>query len=149
MQYNEFMQHVQEYASLGSQAEAERVAVAVLETLGERLTKTEREHLAAQLPNELKHHLTRSPIADRYSLEVFYDKVGARSKTKYVHAKLLSLAVARVLREAVAPGELRDILTDLPAEYGELFGRQPASPLSPTALTSEEERHLHRESRGN
>ncbi len=148
MQYSEFIRHVQEYASLGTEEEAERATVGVLETLGERITKTEREHLASQLPNELKQHLTRWPRADRLSLEEFYVRVGARTRTKYVHSKLLALAVARVIREAIAPGELRDILKELPAEYDELFGREPAGPLSPTALTSEEERHLREESKG-
>jgi uncharacterized protein (DUF2267 family) len=47
MQYEEFIQRVQERADLGSREEAVRATEAVLGTLGERLYRTERDDVAA------------------------------------------------------------------------------------------------------
>jgi hypothetical protein len=55
---------------------------------------------------------------------------------------LRARTVMRALQQAVSPGELREILSELPAEYDELFGKEPASPLSPSYLTTNEQKHL-------
>jgi uncharacterized protein (DUF2267 family) len=43
--------------------------------------------------------------------------------------------VIAVLKEAVSPGEIEDILAELPEEYGELFGTRPPTSSSPTVST--------------
>jgi uncharacterized protein (DUF2267 family) len=135
MRYQNFIERVQEVARLESREEAARATAATLETLGERLSPREREELAAQLTGELKEHLgARSPNA-LFPLEEFYDRVGARADLHYQDAVEQALAVITVLKEAVSPGEIEDVLTELPEEYGELFGtRQPTSS-SPTVPT--------------
>jgi uncharacterized protein (DUF2267 family) len=131
MQYEEFIRKVQEYAGIDSREDAVRAAEATLETLGERLTRKERDDLASQLPREIKEVPRRRQRAERFSLDEFLNRVMARADVGYPHAVKWSGAVLCVLQEAIAPGELEHILADLPAEYGELFGRKPKGPLSP------------------
>lgn len=133
MRYNAFIELVQRKAGLESIDQAVQATEAALETLGERLYRTERENLAAQLPNELKQYLFKRQVTDRFSLEEFYERVSARSDVRYHHAVEQARAVMAVLREAISPGELKDILSKLSDDYGELFGEKPLSPLSPSA----------------
>ncbi len=132
MQYKEFVTKVKENAGLESMEEAGQIVDAVLETLGERLSKTMKEHLAAQLPLELKEPVLKRTYTDRYDLEIFYDRVGARADTGYAHAVTKTRAVMSVLQEAISRGEIEHILSELPEEYEEPFGKEPESPVSPT-----------------
>lgn len=141
MDYNEFIRHVQERADLGSPAEALAAIDATLGTLGELLSKTERDDLAAQLHKPLKEYLYKwierphaSMRPHRFSLEEFYNRVSARSGAGYPAAVKQSLAVMGVLQEAVSQGEMADILGELPSDYEELFTGKPRGPLSPTIV---------------
>jgi uncharacterized protein (DUF2267 family) len=134
MLYEEFLKKVQDYAGLESQEDATKVTRAALETMSERLPRTHREHLAAQLPDELKQYLPRRPHMEYFLLEEFYRRVASRSDTSYQNGVRYAMAVVKVLQEAVAQGELEDILSGFPDEYHELFGRKPAGPLSPSSV---------------
>lgn len=142
MEYNEFIQRVQEEAGLAVPDEATVVIKAVLGTLGEMLSPTERRHLAAQLPKSMKDYVTgwmqRPPKEKgrphRFGLEEFRHRVAARSDVRYPAAIRRSRAVMKVLREAVTPGELADIFRELPQEYEELLTGTPRSPVSRTVV---------------
>ena len=142
MENREFIKRVQEEAELAAPDEAAAAMEAVLGTLGEMLSPTERRHLAAQLPKSLKEYVTewmeRPPKEKgrphRFGLEEFYQRVAARSEVRYPAAVKRSRAVMKVLREAVAPGELADIFRELPQEYEELLTGAPRSPVSPTVV---------------
>lgn len=142
MEYNEFIQRVQKEAEPAVPGEAAAAIKAVLGTLGEMLSPMERRHLAAQLPKPLKDFVTawmeRPPKEKgrprRFGLEEFYQRVAARSEVRYPTAVKRTQAVMKVLREAVAPGELADIFRELPQEYEELLTGIPRSPVSPTVV---------------
>jgi uncharacterized protein (DUF2267 family) len=142
MEYKEFVQHVQETAGLDTSQEAVTVIEAVLGTLGELLSPSERRHLAAQLPKPLKDSaqkwVERPPREmmrpHRFRLEEFYNRVAARSKVRYPMAVKCSQAVMRALQEAISEGELADIFRELPPEYGELRTGTPQSPASPSIV---------------
>jgi uncharacterized protein (DUF2267 family) len=142
MEYQEFVTRVQDEVGLAASDEAAAAIKAVLGTLGEMLSPMERRHLAAQLQKPLKDFVTawmeRPPKEKgrphRFGLEEFYQRVAARSDVRYPAAVKRSQAVMKVLREAVAPGELADILRELPQEYEELFTGTPRSPVSPTVV---------------
>ena len=122
MQFDEFITRVQEQARLDTPEEAITITRAVLETFGERLDRKVRNGVKAQLPNELKEFLlSRAEHSDQYDLEEFYRRVGARADLKYVDATERTGEVISVLRQAVAEGEIQDILEDLPPEFGKLF----------------------------
>jgi uncharacterized protein (DUF2267 family) len=121
MEYAEFIHSVQERAGMTFPEEAASAVEAVLETLGERLERTERDNLATQLPKELARLLEKRGETQRYDLEEFYNRVGARAEVRHRRAVELAHCVASVLKEAVSPGELRDVLEQLPYEYGQVF----------------------------
>jgi uncharacterized protein (DUF2267 family) len=131
MRYEHFIDGVMQKAGI-SEEEATVAVNATLETLGERLDHTERSLLAAQLPNRLKEMLQGKHRTDRYSLGEFYNRVRARADLGYPQAVHRSRIVASVMLEAVSEGEMDNVLSKLPKEYEELFGREPASSLSPT-----------------
>ncbi len=128
MEYDHFIARVQEEADMADWDAATEGVTAVLATLGERLYRTEASHLAAQLPRELKGAIraVRPPAPSRtavesFSLEEFYARVSKRADVGYPQAVQLTRGVAAVLKEAVSPGELEDIRSELSADYAELF----------------------------
>jgi uncharacterized protein (DUF2267 family) len=128
MQYQEFVQRVQSKAGLSSHEEALHTIKTTLATLGERLYRTERQKLAAQLPTELKGLLSERVSAeatrqdvDRFPLEEFYNRVSARLDISYDQAAGQSQAVASVLQQAVSPDQIRAVKDTLSADYETLF----------------------------
>jgi uncharacterized protein (DUF2267 family) len=135
MRYHEFVHQVQEQGGLESRDEAERAIRAVLSSLGECLYRTERRHLASQLPKKAKAFL--SEYADSgvtrqgaacLTLQEFYDRVGARADVTRSHAIERAKAVAAVLRDLLPEGEWRHIISEMPKEYRELLGEEPTQP---------------------
>jgi uncharacterized protein (DUF2267 family) len=127
LQYPEFLQRVQEQINATepatqTQRAAEQAITATLETLSERLTGGEATDLAAQLPEELKAPLQRSAEeAGRFSLKEFYERVAEREGVDVETARNDSSAVMSVLRLAVTPGQLDDLMAQLPSEFNVLF----------------------------
>ena len=127
MQYQEFLQGVQEQISATepatqTQRAAEQAITATLQTLSERLTGGEATDLAAQLPEELKAPLERSAEeAERFSLEEFYERVAEREGVDLETARNDASAVMSVLRLAVTPGQLDDLMAQLPSEFNVPF----------------------------
>ncbi|MDB6123727.1 MAG: hypothetical protein JWQ71_2720 [Pedosphaera sp.] len=123
MQYDRFVGHVQHRAQLPSNGEAIHAIRATLPTLAERLTPEEAKDLASQLPQEIGVFLHREPSqpAERLSLDDFFHRVSEREgkdlPTSVYHARV----VIEVLKEAVSPGEMRDVQAQLPAEFSALF----------------------------
>lgn len=128
MDYDEFIHIVQEKSGLAEREEAERAAQVTLATFGERIYRTERDNLAAQLPKELQAHLftyasgeTTRRDTDRYHLEEFYNRLSARSNVGYQHAIRQAHAVLAALQAAVTPPVLEKIFAQLPNEYKNLL----------------------------
>ena len=128
MRYHDLVDRVQEKGELGSHEEAVTAIQATLSTLGECLYRTERRHLASQLPKEAKTFLSEQadPTVTRqeaacHTLQAFYDRVGARAEVTRGRAVEQAKAVMAVLSEAVPPGEWQHIVAELPKEYGELL----------------------------
>jgi uncharacterized protein (DUF2267 family) len=133
MKYDEFINQVQRRAGLESHEKAVQATEATFETLGERLIRSERENLSAQLPLELKNCLQKRIDSELFLLEEFYNRVSSRADMGYPDAVKLTKVVLEVLKEAVSPGEIGDILSVLPEDFGELFGAKPEGPLSPSS----------------
>lgn len=129
MQFDDFINRVQDQTKLETREEAIEITRAVLETLGERLDRKVRNGVVAQLPDELKDFLlARGDHTDRYGLIEFYNRVGARADLKHEAAATRTRQVVSVLRQAIPAGEVQDILEDLPSEYEELFEKELPSP---------------------
>jgi uncharacterized protein (DUF2267 family) len=128
MRHNEFVDLVQQRANLENRTDAERITEVTLATLGERIYRSARDDVAAQLPAGLKEYLqqrARPEVTpehvDRFSLEEFYSRVSARAGVGYPDAVELARAVFQTLREAISAGEWQDLQEELPAEYDELL----------------------------
>lgn len=131
MKYETFLERVQELANVDRQ-QAERVIEATLATLAERLYRTRRDKIAAQLPDELKAPLledAESEVSreqvDRFSQEEFLNRVSARAEIGYPAAQEQTEVVFGVLREATSRGLVEEMLSALPEEYQAAFGAQP------------------------
>jgi uncharacterized protein (DUF2267 family) len=130
MQYDEFIERVQIEGEIDSSDEAVRATKAVLETLGECVYRTEVADLAAQLPRGIREFLTAQQppennrgSVERYTLEQFYNQIGARTDSRHPEAVRLAHAVAVVLMDAVSGGEIADIKEKLPNDFAKLFDR--------------------------
>jgi uncharacterized protein (DUF2267 family) len=132
MSYNDFVDNVRRQAGLDSIDKAERITAAALETLGERVYRSEREDLGSQLPKQLREHLFKRLDTEPFELEEFYNRVSSRADVGYPTAVELSRIVMGVLQKAVSEGEMEDVLSQLPNNFRELFGEEPEGPLSPT-----------------
>ena len=122
MQYEEFLNRVQDRIGPAQPDEARRAITATLSTLSERISDGEANDLAAQLPQELKEPIQRSgEEAEAFSLEEFLRRVGEREGANADTAREHASAVITVLREAVTEGQLDDIRAQLPQEFAPLF----------------------------
>lgn len=121
MQYNEFVGQVQNRARLGSTGETVRAIRATLETLGERITADEAEHLAAQLPQEIGYYLRQADMTEPFTLGEFFERVSERETIDLPDATHHARAVVSVLVEAVTPNQLDHLRAQLPNEYEPLL----------------------------
>ena len=131
MQYQEFIERVQQMADLPSFEEAERVTQATLTTLGEYLAGYEGLNLADQLPQGLDQFLRQQPPnrSMMHSLNDFLQRVGEEEGAQEGEgvgtgeAEAHARAVMLVLEEAVSEGEMDDVCRQFPTEFDRLFGR--------------------------
>jgi uncharacterized protein (DUF2267 family) len=121
MQYDKFVGEVHHRARLASRGETVRAIQATLETLAERITGSEAEDLAAQLPPELGTYLQQTEKTERFPVETFFLRVAAKEGVDVPDATFHARAVMDVLGEAVTAGELEDVLSQLPESYEPLF----------------------------
>lgn len=121
MQYDEFVGQVQHRARLASSGEAIRAISATLETLGERLYGGEANDLAAQLPRDIQPYLQALETGKDFDLREFYERVSMREEIDFPESVFHARAVMSVVMDAVSPGEIADILAQLPREYCPLF----------------------------
>jgi uncharacterized protein (DUF2267 family) len=122
MHYDEFIDAVSERAEL-PRDEAEVLAQAVLQTLGELLTDAEFQRLCSRLPHPLRHDLQRSRYDARcFDAAEFARRVVRRSRLGAADAVATrAAAVLSVVREAATSCEVRR-----PAAYRDVW----ASPSS-------------------
>jgi uncharacterized protein (DUF2267 family) len=128
MRYDGLVEQVQQRGGFASREEAVRSIRATLSTLGECLYRTERRHLASQLPGEAKEflHAYADPAVTRrqstcFSLEEFYKRVGARADVTHARAIERAQVVIDVVAEALPAGEWEHIVQDMPNEYRTLL----------------------------
>jgi uncharacterized protein (DUF2267 family) len=121
MRLGSWLDIVEEVAGI-SREEAERATRATLCTLAERITRGEAEDIAAFLPKELRGLLTwaREP-AEAFNLGEFLRRIAERAGVDERRAYEYARAVFAALGVAVAPGEVRDMASQLPKEYEPLL----------------------------
>jgi uncharacterized protein (DUF2267 family) len=121
MRYATLITIVEQLTGLDRPA-AERATEATLRTLAERITGGEARDIAAFLPREMRDWLvpTREP-AEPFDRREFIRRVaeseGVDPDTAAEHVR----AVFQMLGFAVAPGELRDMASQLPKDFDDLL----------------------------
>ena len=124
MKTHEFLAKVRDRGNYDDAREAERVTRAVLGVLGERLVGGENEHLAAQMPQELKQPLLDAPSSgDGFGVEQFLARTADALGTTPEVATWDASAVLTTVAEAVPGGQVNQVLTQLQPAYAALFGK--------------------------
>lgn len=124
MKEHEIVSAVQRSTGISDHAHAERAVRATLHVLGTRLAGGEPANLAAQLPPGLAEALPQTGAGERFGVDDFYRRVADEEGTGCgaMEARQHARAVGAVLKAAITPDELRDLLSQLPSEYDDLFG---------------------------
>lgn len=129
MRYDEFMARVRERGEYANQDEAAEVTTAVLQVLAHRITPGEAKDLASQLAAPLKEALeiNGEPRAESYGVQEFCRRVAERTGGYSRTAQWDASAVLSTVADAVSPGELNQIISQLPSGYAVLFGKPDLS----------------------
>lgn len=123
MQYDELIARVAERTGL-FEGDAEALTRATLATLAERISGGEARDLAAQLPGPLQDALLPAKEeAEAFSFEEFVGRVAERTGREFAVAESAVDAVMATLRDAVTPGEFKDVLSQLPNDFHQLGTR--------------------------
>lgn len=122
MNYDDFVMQVRDRAHLDTSDDAVKAIQATLEVLSQRLSQEETNKLASQLPKEIKPFLTQQKKEmESFDVNEFFRRVSKREGAELTDASNHAQAVISVICDAVSPGELRDVLGELPEDYDRLF----------------------------
>jgi uncharacterized protein (DUF2267 family) len=143
VEYDEFVDRVAQRAEVDRE-NAEKLTLATLQVLADRISGGQAEDLAAQLPDELARPLREAPEkpAEKFSYEGFALRV-RRLVPDLPEGKTVAgiRAVLETLRDAVPDKEFQDTLAQLPREFRELVPKPPPpqAPLQETAESSDDQ----------
>jgi uncharacterized protein (DUF2267 family) len=113
MGYREMIKAVQSYSGFSGN-ESESALRTFIKMLSSRLTPDEREGLASQLPAELQDDALQTQEIATMEME---DMMHEMAETQHVdegRAKQQMMAAWQALKDAVSPGEIRNIQAQLP-----------------------------------
>jgi uncharacterized protein (DUF2267 family) len=123
MKYEEIIARVAERTGL-FEGDAVALTRATLATLAEHISGDEARDLAAHLPGPLQDALLpTSEQAEPFGFHEFVNRVAQRCRREPAAVKGAVDAVMATLREAVPPGELDDVLGQLPRDFHRLGAR--------------------------
>lgn len=120
MKHDQFIGLLQNRAHLSSRGEAEGVARATLETLGERIPDQLADKLASQLPPEIGEHLHRYAMPDHhgtgehFGFDEFTHRVSEREHADEPDAVYHSRVVFELLRQVTTGGVMDHVRDSLP-----------------------------------
>jgi uncharacterized protein (DUF2267 family) len=121
MRYATLLTIVEQLTGL-DRPEAERATEATLRTLAERITGGEARDIAAFLPREMRGWMVPTPeAAEPFDRREFIRRVAEREGVDSETAEEHVRAVFQMLGFAVAPGELRDMASQLPKDFEDLL----------------------------
>jgi uncharacterized protein (DUF2267 family) len=115
MQYKQLVKRVQDYSGFSDQ-EAEGALRLIVEKLATRLTQSERKDFASQLPDELEDLALSGKETQTFSAEDMLDELCEQENINKGRAKKQVFAVWRALKDAISPGEIKDIKAQLPED---------------------------------
>lgn len=120
MQYRELVKKVQHYSGFSDQ-ESEMALRTFVSTLGTRLTPDERAHFASQLPQDLKEDAMSLEESERFGADEFIRRFCDESGVGESEAKKQIFASWSAIKDAVSPGEIRQIKSQLPKDLDSML----------------------------
>jgi uncharacterized protein (DUF2267 family) len=123
---DEFLRRVAEREGGGNIDEIERHVRAVFDVLREVLEK-EFDDLTAELPKDYEAVLPGAPARESASADLFLSRVSERTGLDPDDAERATEAVLETLAERIAGGEVRDLISRLPARFHEPLKRGDAN----------------------
>jgi len=122
MKRDEFIKRVQEKVQVSSKDEAIWITDTVLKTLSDRLTEKEAFDLASQLPHELQGIVggAKERVV-KMNRQEFVNKVADNLNIAPDESERYIKATFSVLKSAVVPGEIRDVLDQLPKDLAAML----------------------------
>ncbi len=127
MNYEIFMQRVMRRTGIEDEVFAQKVVVATLEVLGQRLPEVNLEVVAAQLPALFEEALWSVSAYERFEPEYFYEQVGRRTGVETRFALEHAQVVCQVLAEALNAQGRTHLCMHLPERWCALFTRREHS----------------------
>ena len=118
MKYDEIIAQVAKRTGL-FEGEAAALTRATLATLAERIGGPEARDLATRLPGPLQDALLPTKEqAETFGFDEFVNRVAERSpRSDPIVSRSAVDAVLATLREAAAPGEFDDVMSQLPRDF--------------------------------
>ena len=131
IQYDDFLEQVAQRTGL-NRAHGDKAIVAVLETLSERIGSKEASDLASELPRQLRAVVAEAPEEPaQFPVDDFVRRVAAREWVPRREARAHAKVVLHTLCQVVSKGEVRDVLSKLPADYQSLWSGARSAPAQP------------------
>lgn len=123
MDYETFIDHLEQHTDLWSREKVEQVAATTLEVLGETLSTPERTWVSKRLPVPLDDALTRTWGGQRFDMNEFNDRISHREGLVEEFAGEQARAVCRVLAEDLDEEVVDYLVSHLPTPFSALFQR--------------------------
>ncbi|HWB44098.1 MAG TPA: DUF2267 domain-containing protein [Hyphomicrobiaceae bacterium] len=125
-QTQEWLKQVRDYAELPDEEHAYSVLRAVLHQLRDRLTLQEAFDLAAQLPTMVRgiYFEAYQPVHEHPKIRekhLFFDSVAARLQPHRISPETAVRAVFATLASRCDPGEIADVIDQLPSDIKALW----------------------------
>jgi uncharacterized protein (DUF2267 family) len=126
MERQDWIERVKERGGLESEGAAEKAIAAVAGVLGARLTASEAEAVAGQLPARAGRAMRRARHGGDFGVAELYRRVGQREGVSPARAAEHAQVVCQALAEAIDGETLVRLQKHLPAEWAALLERRGA-----------------------
>jgi uncharacterized protein (DUF2267 family) len=121
MNFDHFVGQVQHRAQLPDTGSAVWAIQATLQSLAERIDAGEAKDLAAQLPRPFQIYFNVDEHGAPFSVHEFFERVSEREQVDVPVAAFHARVVLEVLQEAVSVGEWQDVVSQMPADWRQVF----------------------------
>lgn len=113
MGYREMVKAVQSYSGFSGN-ESENALRMFIKMLSSRLTPDEREDLASQLPAELQDDALQTSEIIKMEMDDMMHEMAESQDIDENRAKTQIMAAWRALKDAISPGEIKNIQAQMP-----------------------------------
>ncbi len=123
MEYNAFLERVQQQGDFDSSSEAESAVRSIFTTFAQQLPPTAADQLRSELPPELASYFAENTqtSTEAFSLDTFFGRLNDEAGLDMSTSSQYARAVMSALREELAPDEFQTLRTALPAEFISMF----------------------------